>query len=88
MPLAGALLALQGRAPELILADFHLDHGVVGCEVVRHLREHFGAAIPAVIITADRSDQCRRSLNKLGAPLLNKPVKPGKLRAVLSQLLG
>ncbi|MGS7252902.1 PAS domain S-box protein [Pseudomonas sp. SK] len=85
---AGALLALQGQAPELILADFHLDHGVVGCEVVRHLREHFGSAIPAVIITADRSDQCRRSLHKLGAPLLNKPVKPGKLRAVLSQLLG
>ncbi|MEG8199781.1 NahK/ErcS family hybrid sensor histidine kinase/response regulator [Pseudomonas sp. 5FOS] len=85
---AGALLALQGQAPELILADFHLDHGVVGCEVVKHLREHFGVAIPAVIITADRSDQCRRALNKLGAPLLNKPVKPGKLRAVLSQLLG
>lgn len=85
---AGALLALEGRAPELILADFHLDHGVVGCDVVRHLREHFGHAIPAVIITADRSDQCRRSLHKLGAPLLNKPVKPGKLRAVLSQLLG
>ncbi|WP_144172556.1 NahK/ErcS family hybrid sensor histidine kinase/response regulator [Pseudomonas sp. Kh13] len=85
---AGALLALRGQAPELILADFHLDHGVVGCEVVRHLREHFGVVIPAVIITADRSDQCRRALNKLGAPLLNKPVKPGKLRAVLSQLLG
>ncbi|MCI1025752.1 response regulator, partial [Pseudomonas putida] len=83
-----ALLALQGQAPELILADFHLDHGVVGCEVVRHLREHFASPIPAVIITADRSDQCRRSLQKLGAPLLNKPVKPGKLRAVLSQLLG
>ncbi|NQD55192.1 response regulator, partial [Pseudomonas sp. CM25] len=85
---AGALQALQGRAPELILADFHLDHGVVGCAVVRHLRQHFAAAIPAVIITADRSDQCRRALQKLGAPLLNKPVKPGKLRAVLSQLLG
>jgi len=85
---AGALLALRGQAPELILADYHLDHGVVGCEVVRHLREHFAVAIPAVIITADRSDQCRRALQKLGAPLLNKPVKPGKLRAVLSQLLG
>ncbi|MFJ4384948.1 NahK/ErcS family hybrid sensor histidine kinase/response regulator [Pseudomonas sp. NPDC089408] len=84
----GALRALQGRAPELILADFHLDHGVVGCEVVRHLREHFASAIPAVIITADRTDQCRRSLQEIGAPLLNKPVKPGKLRAVLSQLLG
>ncbi|MGU9805705.1 UNVERIFIED_CONTAM: response regulator [Pseudomonas sp. CM11] len=85
---AGAFDVLQGRAPELILADFHLDHGVVGCEVVKHLREHFQQTIPAVIITADRSDQCRRALRKLNAPLLNKPVKPGKLRAVLSQLLG
>lgn len=85
---SAALLALQGRAPELILADFHLDHGVIGCDVIRHLREHFAAAIPAVIITADRSDQCRRALQRLGAPLLNKPVKPGKLRAALSQLLG
>ncbi|SCZ18682.1 MULTISPECIES: hybrid sensor histidine kinase/response regulator [unclassified Pseudomonas] len=85
---AGALDVLQGRVPELILADFHLDHGVVGCEVVKHLREHFHQAIPAVIITADRSDQCRRALRKLGAPLLNKPLKPGKLRAVLSQMLG
>ena len=85
---ASALSALAGRAPELILADYHLDHGVVGCEVVRHLREHFAQTIPAVIITADRTDQCRRSLRRLDAPLLNKPVKPGKLRAVLSQLLG
>ncbi|MBB3238766.1 PAS domain S-box-containing protein [Pseudomonas sp. Tn43] len=84
---ATALVALQGQAPELILADYHLDHGVVGCEVVRHLREHFSQRIAAVIITADRTDQCRRSLQRLGAPLLNKPVKPGKLRAVLTQLL-
>ncbi|WP_426139733.1 NahK/ErcS family hybrid sensor histidine kinase/response regulator [Pseudomonas sp. DWP3-1-2] len=85
---ASAYRVLQGRAPELILADFHLDHGVIGCEVVKRLREYFEQDIPAVMITADRSDQCRRSLQELGAPLLNKPVKPGKLRAVLSQLLG
>ncbi|WP_095157599.1 NahK/ErcS family hybrid sensor histidine kinase/response regulator [Pseudomonas sp. Irchel 3E13] len=83
-----ALQVLEGRAPELVLADFHLDHGVTGCEVVRDLRRHFGTAIPAVMITADRSDQSRRAMQRLGAPLLNKPVKPGKLRAVLSQLLG
>ncbi|WP_110972626.1 PAS domain-containing hybrid sensor histidine kinase/response regulator [Pseudomonas huaxiensis] len=83
-----ALQVLEGRAPELVLADFHLDHGVTGCEVVRDLRKHFGTAIPAVMITADRSDQSRRAMQRLGAPLLNKPVKPGKLRAVLSQLLG
>ena len=85
---AAALAALGGQAPELILADYHLDHGVVGCDVERPVREHFHQDIPAVIITADRTDHCRRALQRLNAPLLNKPVKPGKLRAVLSQLLG
>ena len=51
---ASAIDALRGQAPELILADYHLDHAVVGCDVVRHLREHFHQTIPAVIITADR----------------------------------
>jgi len=86
--LSTACSVLQGQAPELILADFHLDHGVTGCEVVNDLRRHFNQRIPAVMITADRSEQCRHALRKLGAPLLNKPVRPGKLRAVLSQLLG
>ncbi|SEP68391.1 PAS domain S-box-containing protein [Pseudomonas sp. NFACC02] len=84
---AACYSVLQERAPELILFDFHLDHGVLGCEVVADLRAHFGLEIPCVMITADRTDLCRRSLQALGAPLLNKPVKPGKLRAVVSQLL-
>lgn len=85
--LSEALQRLQGRAPEVILADFHLDHGVLGCQVIQQLRDEFSRPIPALIISADRSDDCRRELQALGAPLLNKPVKPGKLRAVLSQLL-
>jgi signal transduction histidine kinase/CheY-like chemotaxis protein len=82
-----ALRQLDGRAPEVILADYHLDHGVLGCQVVSALRAHFDTPIPAVMITADRSNECRQHLQTLGAPLLNKPLKPGKLRAVLSQLL-
>lgn len=85
---ASCFSVLQERAPEIILFDFHLDHGVLGCDVVAHIREHFALEIPCVMITADRTDLCRRSLQKLNAPLLNKPVKPGKLRAVVSQLLG
>ncbi|MBT8768926.1 PAS domain-containing hybrid sensor histidine kinase/response regulator [Metapseudomonas boanensis] len=83
-----ALAMLGGQAPDLIVADYHLDHDVTGCEVIQALREFFNRPVPAVIITADRSDQCRRELQQLGVPLLNKPVKPGKLRAVLSQILG
>ncbi|MCU1717395.1 NahK/ErcS family hybrid sensor histidine kinase/response regulator [Pseudomonas sp. 5P_3.1_Bac2] len=82
-----ALQALDGQAPELILADYHLDQGLIGCTLVEQLRQHFAQPIATVIISADRSDECRRQLAQLGMPLLNKPVKPGKLRAVLSQLL-
>jgi PAS domain S-box-containing protein len=82
-----ALKTLDGKAPEVILADYHLDHGRTGCEAVRGLREHFRRELPAVMITADRSDDCRRALQRLGMPLLNKPLKPGKLRAALSLLL-
>ncbi|MDA8485675.1 hybrid sensor histidine kinase/response regulator [Pseudomonas resinovorans] len=86
--LATAEDVLEGRAPDLILVDYHLDHDKVGCDVILALRQRFANEVPAVIITADRSDQCRRKLQGLGVPLLNKPVKPGKLRAVISQLIG
>ncbi|MEW4439947.1 hybrid sensor histidine kinase/response regulator [Pseudomonas paraeruginosa] len=86
--LESARRVLGGRAPDVILADYHLDHGATGCQLLGALRGDYGAAIPAVMITADRSDDCRRALNRLGVPLLNKPLKPGKLRAALSALLG
>ncbi len=82
-----ALAVLDGSPPEVILADYHLDQGVTGWDVVTALREHFAQAIPAVMVTADRSDQCRRQLQGFGVPVLNKPVKAGKLRSVLSHLL-
>jgi len=82
-----ALAALAGTPPEVILADYHLDQGVTGWDVVTALRAHFTQALPAVMVTADRSDQCRRQLQGLGVPVLNKPVKAGKMRSVLSHLL-
>lgn len=73
---------------ELLLVDYHLDEGANGCELIAALRRESGTPLPAVMITAERSEQCRRRLHEHGIPLLNKPVKPGKLRAVLSQFLG
>ena len=82
-----ALEALGGRMPDAILADFHLDFGRTGCEAIARLRDHFGHDIPAVMITADRSASCQQPAQQSDVPVLNKPVKAGKLRAVLAQLL-
>ena len=83
-----AVEALGDEPPAVILADYHLDHEVTGWEVAQALRERFARDIPVVMITADRSDECRQALQGFGVPVLNKPVKAGKMRSVLSHLLG
>lgn len=82
-----ARLECTGFRPQAILADYHLDDDRTGCEAVRTLNATFEMTIPAAIITADRSDECRRSLQAQVLPVLNKPVKPNRLRALLSSLM-
>lgn len=72
--------------PALILADYHLDAGRTGLDAIDALRTHFAAQIPAAILTADRSDDTRRLFRSRGLAVLNKPIKPGKLRALISHL--
>lgn len=86
---SAALAACQprGRAPDAILADFHLDGGRTGCEAIYRLRRELGRDIPAAVITADRSDETRRLMRAQYLPILNKPVKPNRLRALLVSLL-
>ena len=43
--------------------------------------------IPAVLVTADTTPELLLEARQNGHPLLYKPVRPAKLRALLSQLL-
>ncbi|WGF89193.1 ATP-binding response regulator [Marinivivus vitaminiproducens] len=74
-------------APDLVIADYHLDHGAVGTQAVASLRQRFGHDLPAVIVTADRSPQVLNEVTELGHQLLNKPVRPAKLRSLIDHLL-
>lgn len=86
--LALALLAAGEGAPDVILADYHLDHERTGCEAINAIRRVAGQDIPAAIVSADRSDDTRQVLRARHLPILNKPVKPNRLRALLTSLLG
>ena len=84
-----------GRAPrcaldavDVILADYHLDDGVTGDAVIASLRRRLGRAVPGVIITADRMPDLRDRLVSSGLHVLQKPVKPAQLRALLARLSG
>ncbi len=76
------------EAPDMLLVDLHLDDNMTGLEAIRQLRQHWhDPHLPAAILSADRSDHWQRRLRHAGVPQLNKPVRPGKLRALLRSLL-
>ncbi|HRK24168.1 MAG TPA: PAS domain-containing hybrid sensor histidine kinase/response regulator [Beijerinckiaceae bacterium] len=81
---ARRLIKAAPRKPDMIIADFHLDNDN-GIAVVRRLRSRFRSAIPAVLITADRSPEVRDKAAEYDLVLLNKPLKPAALRALLTQ---
>ncbi|KQV44025.1 MULTISPECIES: PAS domain-containing hybrid sensor histidine kinase/response regulator [unclassified Rhizobium] len=71
--------------PDAIIADYHLDNAT-GTDAIRAIRDHFGAVLPALLVTADRSPEVRATAERDGIAIQNKPVRPAALRAWLTQL--
>jgi len=86
--LAGArrIVRRANGAIDVILADYHLGDGQVGDEAVAVLRRDLGYDVPAVIITADRMPDLRERLTGDGLHVLQKPLKPAQLRALLARI--
>ena len=82
--LASAIAAVDDAKvePNGLLVDYHLDDGN-GIDAIAELRRRFGADLPAILITADRSPREDARLHDIR--VLNKPVKPAALRALLAQ---
>jgi signal transduction histidine kinase len=74
-------------ALDLIIADYHLADGPVGVEAVGSVQALLPAAVPAILITADRSAALRQEIGRRGYPVLNKPVRPAPLRAMITHLV-
>ncbi|MDX1598629.1 MAG: NahK/ErcS family hybrid sensor histidine kinase/response regulator [Marinobacter sp.] len=72
---------------DLILADYHLDNDENGVDVVAEINGRRRCPAPVVMITANYTNELKQHIRELGHLLMNKPVKPLKLRSVLSHLL-
>jgi Na+/proline symporter/signal transduction histidine kinase/ActR/RegA family two-component response regulator len=68
-----------------VIADYHL-HREDGLAVVASIRARAGRAVPAILVTADRSPHVQELAAKANVQYLRKPVRPAALRAVLSHL--
>jgi two-component system, sensor histidine kinase len=81
-------LEAMERPPDLLIADYHLDNGALGVNEVTRLRAACGCRVPAILITANRTPELADEAKAADCLVLNKPVKPAQLRAVMSGLVG
>jgi CheY-like chemotaxis protein len=77
-------LRQEPTTPAGLLIDYHLDHGD-GIAAIAELRRTYGADLPAILVTADRSAGVREAAHAHHIQVVNKPIKPAALRALLAQ---
>ncbi|MBC7945535.1 MAG: hybrid sensor histidine kinase/response regulator [Burkholderiales bacterium] len=80
-------LAKRSDAPELVLADYRLRGNTTGIDAIRIIQARYGKKIASVLITGDTAPDRLRETRDSGYQLLHKPVRPAKLRALMSHLL-
>jgi len=75
----------QAKVPlDGLLVDYHLDESN-GINAIAELRRRFGADLPGILVTADRSLGVRNEAGLRDIQVLNKPLRPAALRALLAQ---
>jgi len=84
LPEALAAIEGSGLEPHGLLVDYHLDGGN-GLAAIAELRRRLGRDLPAILVTADRSVRVREHARAACVHLINKPVKPASLRALMMQ---
>lgn len=82
---AETLIQELGVVPDVILADYHLDEDESGLHAIGVLRRANGP-IPAVLITANRSEGLSAWAEKEDVLLMYKPLQPARLRSYLNAL--
>jgi PAS domain S-box-containing protein len=73
---------------DLLIADYHLDNDQNGVDAVARINARRASPIPAMMITANYSNELKLQIRELGHTLMHKPVRPMKLKTAMSHLLG
>lgn len=72
--------------PALIICDYRLPQ-TSGVETVAALRARVGVEVRAILISGDTAPESVELMQASGLPILYKPVRPAKLRALITSYL-
>lgn len=80
-------LGLKGVAPDIVLADFHLDDGKNGVDAMDGIRSLYGKHLPGILLTANTRKELIEDVERRGYHYMAKMIKPAALRALISSLV-
>ena len=72
---------------DILMVDYHLNDGELGVDVAHHINQTRRSALPTIMITANYSQSLKNEIKNSKILLLNKPVKPMKLKTSMLYLL-
>lgn len=72
---------------DVLIADYHLDNDENGVDAARSVIKQMDSSLPVLMITANYSKELNQEIRDLGFMLINKPVKPLKLKTTLIHLV-
>ncbi|WP_322087357.1 hybrid sensor histidine kinase/response regulator [Burkholderia sp. BCC1999] len=80
-------LSAGERQPDLLICDYLPPRGENGIAVIERLRQDVDAALPALLISGDTTDEQLAAAHTRGLVLLHRPLPNGKLRAAVGHLV-
>ena len=72
---------------DILMVDYHLDFEETGVDVARDINGQRDTPLPTIMITANYSQSLKNEIKNSKILLLNKPVKPMKLKTSMLYLL-
>ncbi|WP_313351860.1 hybrid sensor histidine kinase/response regulator [Paracoccus sp. (in: a-proteobacteria)] len=85
--IAEALAQMGDEPPDVVIADYNLDNGDTGLQAIAALREAAGQPVPAIVVSARRAPEPGGACQAMGVPVLEKPIHPEDLQAMLQHML-
>jgi PAS domain S-box-containing protein len=79
--------AREHECPDLLVTDHHLSEGGTGTQVIAMLRERFGAAMKALLITEDTSAAVKELPSDPHLRIATSPMKADMLLELIGELL-
>ena len=81
------IIQKHAQAPDLIIADFHLDDGDTGVDVVNALQHTTKQTFKTILSSADRSEEIQAMAYEHNMQYLPKPIKQAALKRMIQKML-